>query len=115
MNRIDRIEEAGGSFDLCGKVIELAMKVRRSGFEIKTERLIEVVYAGEIVGTFAADLLVNGRLIAELKATQCLLKVYEVQLVNYLTATSVDEGLLLNFGGCGSSTKKSSECTIQSQ
>ncbi len=77
----------------------LVIELRRSGFEFETERLIEVVYVGEIVGTFAADLLVNGRLIVELKATQCLLKVYEVQLVNYLTATSVDEGLLLNLSG----------------
>ena len=92
------MEEVGRSYDLCGEAIGPAMKVhsapgaflelvyrnalvielRRSGFEFETERLIEVVYVGEIVGTFAADLLVNGRLIVELKATQCLLKVYEV-------------------------------------
>ncbi len=130
------MEEVGGSYDLCGEVIGPAMKVpsgpgagffelvyrhalvielRRGGCEIETECLIEVVYAGEIVGTFAADLLAKGRLIVELKATQCLLKVYEVQVVNYLTPTSVDEGLVLNFGGPRLSTRKSSECTNQSQ
>jgi GxxExxY protein len=46
-----------------------------------------------------ADLLVNDTLIVELKAIEALAKIHEVQLVNYLTATGIDEGLLLNFGG----------------
>ncbi len=127
MNRIDKLEDAEGAYDLCGKVIGLAMKVhstlgsgflesvyrnalaldlRRGGFNVETDRSIQVVYAGESVGTFVADLLVNERVIVELKATQCLLKVHEVQLVNYLTATGVDEGLLLNFGATRLEYKK---------
>ena len=54
-------------------------------------------YDGQIVGAFAAHLLVNGSVIVELKASQSVAKAYEVQLVNYLTATGFDEGLLLNF------------------
>ena len=55
-------------------------------------------YDGQIVGALTADLLVNECLIVELKATQSLAKADEVQLVNYLVATGIDEGLLLNFG-----------------
>jgi GxxExxY protein len=50
------------------------------------------------VGAFTADLLVNDSLIVELKASQMLIKAHEVQLVNYLVATGIDEGLLMNFG-----------------
>jgi len=57
-----------------------------------------VYYDVQIVGAFTADLLVNDSLIVELKAIQSLAKAHEVQLVNYLVATGIDEGLLLNFG-----------------
>jgi GxxExxY protein len=57
-----------------------------------------VRYGGQIVGAFAADLLVNDSVIVEVKAIQTLPKPHEVQLVNYLTATGLSEGLLLNFG-----------------
>jgi GxxExxY protein len=50
------------------------------------------------VGDFFADLVVEGRVIIELKAIQSLAKEHEVQLVNYLTATGLDDGLLINFG-----------------
>ena len=50
------------------------------------------------MGAFTADLLVNDSLIVELKASQMLIKAHEVQLVNYLVATGIDEGLLMNFG-----------------
>ena len=62
------------------------------------ERPITVRYDGQIVGAFTADLLVNDSLIVELKAIQTLAKAHEVQLVNYLVATVIDEGLLVNFG-----------------
>ena len=55
-------------------------------------------YDGQIVGAFTADVLVNDSVIVELKASQSLAKPHEVQLVNYLTATGFDEGVLLNFG-----------------
>ena len=55
-------------------------------------------YDGQVVGVFAADLLVNDSLMLELKANQLVAKAHEVQLVNYLVATGIDEGLLLNFG-----------------
>jgi GxxExxY protein len=119
MNKMNRIEEAPEAYDLCGKVIGPAMKVqsalgpgflesvyqnaliwelRKDGFKAEAERPISVQYDGQIVGAFMADVLVNDSLIVELKASQSLAKAHEVQLVNYLVATRIDEGLLLNFG-----------------
>ncbi len=119
MDRLNRIEEAPEAYDLSGRVIGLAMKVhstlgpgflesvyqnaliwelRKSGFKSEAERPISVYYDGQTVGAFTADVLVNGSLIVELKASQSLAKAHEVQLVNYLVATGLDEGLLLNFG-----------------
>ena len=119
MNKIFRIEEASVRYDLAGKIIGFAMKIhsalgpgflesvyqnalmvelRRAGLKVESEKPISVYYEGELVGAFAADLLVNETLIVETKAIQILAKIHEVQLVNYLVATRIDEGLLLNFG-----------------
>jgi len=124
---MDRIEGAPEAYDLCGKVIGLAMKVhstlgpgflesvyqnaliwelRKSGFKAEAENPISVHYDGQLVGAFTADLLVNDSLIVELKSIQALAKAHEVQLVNYLFATAIDEGLLLNFGAARLEFKK---------
>jgi GxxExxY protein len=116
---MNRIEEAPESYDLCGQIIGLAMKVqstlgpgflesvyqnalawelRRGGMKVEAEKPISVFYEGELVGAFTADLLINDALIIELKAIQALAKIHESQLVNYLVATQINEGLLLNFG-----------------
>jgi GxxExxY protein len=113
------MEEEPKKYDLSGHVIGAAMKVhsalgpgflesvyqnaliwelRKDGFKAEAGRAITVQYDGQIVGAFTADLLVNDSLIVELKATQMLVKAHEVQVVNYLVATGIDEGLLLNFG-----------------
>jgi GxxExxY protein len=76
----------------------LALELRRAGMRIEAEKAISVFYQGELMGAFLADLFVNDVLIVETKAIQALAKVHEVQLVNYLVATGIDEGLLLNFG-----------------
>ncbi len=57
-----------------------------------------MTYEGQVVGEYYADLWVDGRVVIELKAVQTLTQRHEVQLVNYLTATGIDNGLLLNFG-----------------
>ena len=59
---------------------------------------IAVVYDGVKVGMYQADVVVEGRLILELKAVSALVARHEAQLVNYLAATGMDDGLLLNFG-----------------
>jgi GxxExxY protein len=114
-----RMEEERKQYDLSGEVIGAAMKVhstlgpgflesvcqnaliwelRKSGLKSEAERPVSVHYDGQMVGAFTADLLVNDSLLVELKAIQSLAKAHEVQLVNYLVATGLQEGLLLNFG-----------------
>ena len=60
---------------------------------------MQVVYDGIVVGDYIADFLIGKRVIVEIKAVEILLKVHEVQLVNYLNAVHLDVGLLINFGG----------------
>jgi GxxExxY protein len=76
----------------------LRIELARQGLEVEQQVPSDVRYGGEVVGTFCADLLVGGRVIVELKAGRELTKAHEVQLVNYLAATAVDTGLLINFG-----------------
>ena len=82
------------------KVYENALRIelRNIGLEVKQQYPISVQYHGEMVGDYFADLFVEDRLLIELKAVQKVAKEHEVQLVNYLTATGVDNGLLINFG-----------------
>jgi GxxExxY protein len=76
----------------------LVHELRRAGVSAEVGQRITVRYENVIVGDFVADLIVNDNLICELKAISSLSKADEVQLVNYLTATNRDVGLLLNFG-----------------
>lgn len=76
----------------------LAYELRKADLEIEVGQRIKVRYDNVIVGDFVADLVVAKVLICELKAISCLTKSDEVQVVNYLTATNHDIGLLLNFG-----------------
>ncbi|MBP6432527.1 MAG: GxxExxY protein [Ferruginibacter sp.] len=65
---------------------------------VKKEQPIIVFYNGMEVGKYIADLIVNDCIIVELKATEILKEEHEAQLTNYLRATEIDVGLLLNFG-----------------
>ena len=76
----------------------LRIELTKQRLRVKQQAPIEVFYEGQVVGNYYADLWVEGRVIVELKAVRSLSKAHEVQLVNYLTATGVDTGLLLNFG-----------------
>jgi len=82
------------------KVYENALRIEltKQGLKVRQQEPIRVHYDGQVVGDFIADLWVEDRVIVELKAVQTLAKVHEVQLVNYLTATGIDIGLLINFG-----------------
>mgnify|MGYP000845092710 FL=1 len=82
------------------KVYKNAMVVeqRKLKLNFETEKLIQVLYDGIVVGEYRTDIIVEGKLILELKATQDLSIANEVQLVNYLTSTQIDDGLLINFG-----------------
>ena len=75
-------------------IIELV----RSGLSVEVEKPIAVFYGANVIGTFEADLVVEQRVIIELKAKECLHASHEAQLINYLRATDVELGLLFNFG-----------------
>lgn len=81
-------------------VYENAMVVELSkrGLPVVSQHSINVYYDEVLVGEYSADLFVNDEVIVELKAVTKLIKKHEVQLVNYLTATKKDIGLLINFG-----------------
>ena len=59
---------------------------------------MKVYFEGQIMGDYVADILIEGNVILEIKAVSELTKAHEVQLVNYLKATGVKVGLLVNFG-----------------
>jgi GxxExxY protein len=77
----------------------LAHELRKSGLKVECEKLLTVRYDDVVVGEFSADKLVEEKVMVEEKAVQALVSAHEVQLVNYLTATGIEIGLLLNFGG----------------
>lgn len=78
----------------------LMIELKNHGIKAEKEFPIDVLYIdGSVVGTYKADILVEGCLILELKTTSALTKAHEMQLVNYLKATRIDDGLLVNFYG----------------
>lgn len=77
----------------------LLIELQEKGIHADTETPINVYYKNQIVGEFRADIMVEGEIIIELKSVQHLLPIHEAQLVNYLTATHKEHGLLINFGG----------------
>lgn len=82
------------------KVYENALVIELGKMELKVrpQMPIKVIYDGKIVGEYFADLCVEDSVIIELKASDCLPAQAEAQLLNYLKATKVEVGLLLNFG-----------------
>ena len=76
----------------------LLIELKETGLEADSQVELNVQYKGEILGTFAVDILVENRLVVELKATQDISPAHEMQVANYLTATGIDDGLIVNFG-----------------
>ncbi|MCE9565481.1 MAG: GxxExxY protein [Planctomycetes bacterium] len=76
----------------------LQYELSKRGLRVATNDKIDVYYDGVHVGEYFADLIVEGVVILELKAAEHLLPEHEAQLLNYLKATTIDVGLLLNFG-----------------
>jgi len=106
--------------DLTGKIIECAYKVhnilgfgflesvyhnalmielQKAGLNAKREVAVKVFYDERIVGDYLADIIVEDTVILELKSVKELHPAHEAQLVNYLKATGIEVGLLINFGG----------------
>jgi len=82
------------------KIYENAMviELRKQGFQVQQQIPIQVFYEQIKIGDYFADILVDNKVIIELKASTDLVKAHEVQLVNYLKATGIEVGLLINFG-----------------
>jgi len=84
----------------------LAYELQRAGLRAECEVPIKVFYDGVDVGEFYADILVEKQIIVENKSVEQLGPAHEVQLVNYLTATEYEVGLLFNFGSSSLQYKK---------
>lgn len=82
------------------KVYENAMMIefRKEGIPAVSQFAIRVFYEDETIGEYYADILVDNKVIVEIKAARRLAKENEAQLLNYLKATNIEVGLLLNFG-----------------
>ena len=76
----------------------LALALEEAGFAVKKQVPITVWFHHQPLGTFFADILVNETVLLELKAVRALESSHEAQLLNYLRATDIEVGLLLNFG-----------------
>lgn len=92
------INELGAGF--LESVYEKALSVALSekGIVFKRQYPIKVIFRGQDVGDFYADLFVEEKILVELKAVKSLLPEHQAQLINYLKATGVEVGLLINFG-----------------
>jgi len=82
------------------KIYENAMMIelKREGILAVSQSPIKVFYDGEVIGEYYADILVDNKVIVEIKAAKRLVEENEAQLLNYLKATDIEVGLLLNFG-----------------
>jgi GxxExxY protein len=75
----------------------LLRELQAQGLRAEAQRELEVSYKGNVVGLYVADILVEDRVVLELKAVQSLTKAHEAQLLNYLKAGGKRVGLLVNF------------------
>ena len=76
----------------------LAIEMKNMGLNFSQQVPISVNYDGVEIGNYFADILVENKVILELKAQERFLKEHEAQILNYLKATQIEVGLLLNFG-----------------
>jgi len=87
-------------FGFLEKVYENAMMIEllSDGLYCEKQKPIKVYYKEKIVGDYYVDILVENKIIIELKASEGIVEEHELQLINYLKATDLEIGLLLNFG-----------------
>jgi len=94
----DVYNELGAGF--LEKVYQNAMyfELIARGYKVEAQKQIKVYFKKQLVGDYIADLLVENKVLVELKACELLMNVHVAQTMNYLKATEIEVGLLLNFG-----------------
>nr|WP_315150122.1 GxxExxY protein [uncultured Flavobacterium sp.] len=82
------------------KVYQNAMyfELKSLGYKVEAQKPIKVYFKNQLIGEYYADLLIEDKVIVELKACELLMNVHVAQIMNYLKATEIEVGLLLNFG-----------------
>ncbi len=76
----------------------MLIELKVCGLNAESQVPLKVKYKGTVIGDFKADIVVEGKVIVEIKAVSSLAKEHEAQLINYLRATGIRIGLLVNFG-----------------
>lgn len=76
----------------------LAIALQEKGLQVQCQHPIQVRFRNRVVGEYYADLLVEGKVIVELKAVKAIAPEHQAQIINYLKATGIEVGLLINFG-----------------
>ncbi|MBL7196272.1 MAG: GxxExxY protein [Desulfobacterales bacterium] len=88
----------------------LLLELKKSGLRAEKEKRIQVYYDSQLVGDYMADIVVEEKVILELKSVKDLHTAHETQLVNYLKATGLEIGLLINFGESVKVKRKILDC-----
>ncbi len=76
----------------------LILELKKVDLEVEQQKKIQVKYEGVVVGDYVSDLVINDSVLVEIKATKSIDEIHKAQLLNYLKATGLHVGLLLNFG-----------------
>jgi GxxExxY protein len=76
----------------------LLIELKNRGLQVETQKPVTVYYSGKSVGEYFVDLVVEGKVIVEVKSVENLNSLFEAQLLNYLKATGLTVGLIINFG-----------------
>ncbi len=92
------INELGAGFLESVYQNALLIAFRQKGMNVKSQVLFSVVFRNETVGNFTADFLVENKVIVEVKAVSTLTSEHQAQTINYLKASGIEVGLLINFG-----------------
>ena len=87
-------------FGFLESVYREAMRIAlaEAGFRVEAEVPVPVSFRGTLVGVFRADMVVDGKIIVELKTAESISKAHEAQVLHYLRASEVEVGLVMNFG-----------------
>ena len=102
-------------FGFLESIYHKAMRIElaEAGLSAESEEPLKVHYKDKTIGEFAVDIYVENEIIVELKSVEHLVKAHEVQVVNYLTASKKEIGLLINFGPTGVKVKRKYRKTVK--